>query len=143
MPTRRGSRCVPPAPGNRPTWTSGNPTAAAGLSASTRWWQASASSKPPPIAAPLIAATTGLPQVSRRRKARDSEPYFSNSTSTGSSAVWSRLASIASRSAPATKASLPEVTMAPLIAASPATRSMPRCRLSMNAWSMTFIVLPG
>jgi hypothetical protein len=32
-----------------------------------RWWQASAISRPPPSAAPLIAATTGLPSVSRRR----------------------------------------------------------------------------
>ena len=76
MPTRRGSRCVPAGPRQQTDLDLGNPTAAVGLSASTRWWQASASSKPPPIAAPLIAATTGLPQVSRRRKARDSEPYF-------------------------------------------------------------------
>ena len=37
-------------------------------STTMRWWQASAISRPPPSAAPLIAATTGLPSVSRRRR---------------------------------------------------------------------------
>ena len=49
-PTRRGRRWVPPAPGNRPSLTSGRPTRAA--AAATRKWQASASSKPPPNAVP-------------------------------------------------------------------------------------------
>ncbi len=57
-PIRRGSRCVPPAPGSSPSFTSGKPSRAAG--AAMRAWQPSASSSPPPSAAPLIAATTGL-----------------------------------------------------------------------------------
>ncbi len=57
-PTSRGRRCVPPAPGRRPSLTSGRPTRAVG--AATRKWQASANSNPPPSAAPWIAATTGF-----------------------------------------------------------------------------------
>ena len=57
-PTRRGTRCVPPAPGMMPSVTSGRPTTAPGLA--MRASQPSASSKPPPRAAPCSAATTGL-----------------------------------------------------------------------------------
>ena len=65
MPTMRGSRCVPPAPGMMPSVTSGRPTTVPG--AATRASQPSASSKPPPSAAPCSAATTGLPQSSMAR----------------------------------------------------------------------------
>ena len=78
-----------------------------------------------------------------RRSSFDSEAHFSNSTSAGRPSMLSSVDSMPIRSAPATKASLPEVTMAPWMAGSAATRSMPADRLSMNAWSMTFIVLPG
>ena len=47
------------------------------------------------------------------------------------------------RSAPATKAALPLVTMAPRIPASEATRCVQAARLSRKTWSMTFIDLPG
>ena len=57
-PIRRGRRCVPPAPGSRPSFTSGRPTRA--VAAAIRKWQASASSKPPPSAVPCSAATTGF-----------------------------------------------------------------------------------
>ena len=57
MPIRRGSRCVPPAPGTTPSVTSGKPRTAPG--AATRARQARAISKPPPSAAPLMAATAG------------------------------------------------------------------------------------
>ena len=57
-PARRVKRCVPPAPGISPSFTSGRPTLA--LAAATRQWQASASSKPPPRATPSIAATMGF-----------------------------------------------------------------------------------
>ncbi len=57
-PASRGRRCVPPAPGTMPSFTSGRPSFAA--CAAMRWWQPSAISSPPPSAAPLIAATTGF-----------------------------------------------------------------------------------
>jgi len=49
-PTARGSRCVPPAPGSRPSFTSGRPSFASFVA--TRKWQASATSRPPPSAVP-------------------------------------------------------------------------------------------
>jgi hypothetical protein len=49
-PTARGSRCVPPAPGSRPSFTSGRPSLASLVA--TRKWQASATSRPPPSAVP-------------------------------------------------------------------------------------------
>src|SRR5207245_2049329 len=49
-----------------PSFTSGWPNLA--VSAAMRTWQAMASSQPPPRANPLIAARTGLPQGSRRRR---------------------------------------------------------------------------
>src|SRR5690349_13499751 len=57
-PTSRGRRCVPPAPGMRPSLTSGRPSLAS--AAATRWWAASASSSPPPRQDPVMAAITGL-----------------------------------------------------------------------------------
>src|SRR4029079_19297462 len=38
--TRRGTRWVPPAPGNRPTFTSGRPSRVLGLAGGAREWQA-------------------------------------------------------------------------------------------------------
>ena len=61
-PTRRGRRCVPPAPGMMPSVTSGGPPTVP--AAAPRASQPSASSKPPPSAAPCSAATTGLAQAS-------------------------------------------------------------------------------
>ena len=61
-PIRRGRRWVPPAPGNRPSLTSGRPTRAPATA--TRKWQASDSSNPPPKAVPCSAATTGFGIVS-------------------------------------------------------------------------------
>ncbi len=63
-PARRVKRWVPPAPGIRPSLTSGNPTLA--VRAATRQWQANASSNPPPSAVPSIAATIGLSDASIR-----------------------------------------------------------------------------
>ncbi len=68
MPNMRTERATPPPPGSRPSVTSGKPTTAPGTSAMMRWWQASAISRPPPSAAPLMAATTGLPNVSSVRR---------------------------------------------------------------------------
>lgn len=62
MLTTRGRRCVPPAPGSRPSLTSGRPSFAP--CPSTRAVQAIATSSPPPSAAAWIAATTGLGQAS-------------------------------------------------------------------------------
>ncbi len=63
----RTLRVTPPAPGSSPSCTSGKPTTALGSSTTMRWCVARATSRPPPSAAPLIAATTGLPSVSSRR----------------------------------------------------------------------------
>ena len=49
-PISRGRRCVPPAPGTKPRFTSGRPRFAS--ASATRAWQASATSKPPPKAEP-------------------------------------------------------------------------------------------
>ena len=54
---------MPPAPGSRPSFTSGKPSFAA--CAATRAWQPSAISSPPPSAAPPIAATIGLATASK------------------------------------------------------------------------------
>ncbi len=62
MPSRRTVRTTPPPPGSRPRVTSGRPIFEPLASRAMRWWQASAISRPPPSAAPLIAATTGLPE---------------------------------------------------------------------------------
>ena len=68
IPNIRTERATPPPPGSRPSVTSGKPTTAPGTSAMIRWWQASVISRPPPSAAPLMAATTGLPSVSSLRR---------------------------------------------------------------------------
>ena len=67
-PTRRGRRCVPPAPGTRPSITSGSPIDVFGSSEATRYRHARASSVPPPRQVPWIAATTGTRQPSSRSK---------------------------------------------------------------------------
>ena len=58
MPQTRGNLCVPPAPGNMPKCTSGNPTEAEGEA--NLQCVASAVSKPPPNANPLIFDIRGL-----------------------------------------------------------------------------------
>mmetsp|Transcript_15583 Transcript_15583/g.35109 ORF Transcript_15583/g.35109 Transcript_15583/m.35109 type:complete len:230 (-) Transcript_15583:37-726(-) len=56
-PTKRGSRCVPPAPGMMPRAVSGRPRMA--LAPATRISHARASSNPPPSAAPSMTAMVG------------------------------------------------------------------------------------
>ncbi|MCY1378953.1 hypothetical protein D9M69_666270 [compost metagenome] len=58
LPTARGRRCVPPAPGMMPSLISGWPNFA--LSAAMMKSHIMASSQPPPSAKPLTAAITGL-----------------------------------------------------------------------------------
>ena len=58
LPTARGRRCVPPAPGITPILISGWPNFA--LSAAMMKSHIIASSQPPPSAKPLTAAITGL-----------------------------------------------------------------------------------
>ena len=58
LPTARGRRCVPPAPGMMPSLISGWPNCA--LSAAMMKSHIIASSQPPPSAKPLTAAITGL-----------------------------------------------------------------------------------
>mmetsp|Transcript_3313 Transcript_3313/g.8180 ORF Transcript_3313/g.8180 Transcript_3313/m.8180 type:complete len:210 (-) Transcript_3313:386-1015(-) len=62
-PTRRGSRWVPPKPGIMPSWSSGRPMRASGLS--TRALHAMATSHPPPRAMPRTAATVGFAPSSK------------------------------------------------------------------------------
>ena len=62
-PAIRGNRCVPPAPGIRPSCTSGRPTRA--LLTAMRNRQASAASSPPPRAVPCNAAMIGFGLASR------------------------------------------------------------------------------
>ncbi len=57
-PTALGRRCVPPAPGRSPSFTSGSAICAPFVA--TRKWQPSGSSSPPPIAVVCSAAMTGL-----------------------------------------------------------------------------------
>gem|GEM_PF-5894007 len=68
IPTSRGRRWVPPAAGNRPSWTSGRPSTVAGVSAAMRLSQAIANSRPPPRQVPSIAAITGTCSFDRRVK---------------------------------------------------------------------------
>ena len=58
LPTKRVSRCVPPAPGMMPRLISGWPNFA--LSAAMMMSHIIASSQPPPRAKPATAAITGL-----------------------------------------------------------------------------------
>ena len=58
MPTRRGSRCVPPAPGMIPSLISGRPSRVP--AAATRKWQPIVSSSPPPSGVPCTAAMVGF-----------------------------------------------------------------------------------
>src|SRR3982074_2577172 len=64
FPTKRGRRCVPPAPGMSPNLTSGCPNLASPVA--NRMVQAIAVSQPPPRAKPFTAAITGLPRFSMR-----------------------------------------------------------------------------
>ena len=76
-----------------------------------RWWVASVISAPPPSAAPLIAATTGLPSCSSRR--RLALTWVSHLPTSGMSSAVVLMTSL--RSAPAKKVFLAEVMMTPLM----------------------------
>ena len=108
-PIRRGRRCVPPAPGSRPSFTSGRPIRA--VASATRWWQLIASSRPPPSAMPSIAATTGLWRSSSKelRVHKDGPRIISGVPN-------SRM------SAPALKVPLPPTSTMPSTAGSAAAR---------------------
>ncbi|MQM39778.1 hypothetical protein KBTX_03810 [wastewater metagenome] len=69
-PTSRGSRWVPPPPGNSPSWTSGRPSRVWPASVQMRASQAMASSSPPPRQTPSIAATTGTRSPASRSNTR-------------------------------------------------------------------------
>ena len=111
MPTMRTERTTPPAPGSRPSCTSGKPTTALGSSTITRWWVARQISRPPPSAAPLIAATTGLPSVSSRRSCA-----LPSRTKPAISSAFSGVAVFRSlRSPPAKKVFFAEVRITPVM----------------------------
>ena len=64
LPTARGSRCVPPAPGMMPSLISGWPNFA--LSAAMTMSHIIATSQPPPSAKPATAAITGFLHLAHR-----------------------------------------------------------------------------
>lgn len=68
LPMARGRRCVPPAPGRVPIFTSGWPNLA--FSAAKTMSHIMANSQPPPKATPETAAMTGLRKVFRRSQLR-------------------------------------------------------------------------
>jgi hypothetical protein len=96
-PSIRTVRVTPPPPGSSPRVTSGRPSWTFGSSSTIRWWQASAISRPPPSAAPLIAATTGLPSVSIARRSAFIASTSANTVGASSGVAWI----IAFRSPPA------------------------------------------
>ena len=137
MPIRRGRRCVPPAPGSRPSLTSGRPILALGSSMAKRAWQASASSRPPPSVVPLRAATTGLPHFSMRRsRALSSSPNWKACSTVVIWLSWSI-------SAPTMKVGLPEVMTRPLRASSFSSRSRRVAKPPSSSGVSTFMARPG
>ncbi|EBA06756.1 hypothetical protein SSE37_02675 [Sagittula stellata E-37] len=122
FPIARGSRCVPPAPGRRPSLTSGNPKVAD--------WPATmmsaciTSSNPPPRARPFTAAISGLGNAEMACQYRSGE---ASSMSIGPI----RLSCF--RSAPAAKTSGPPVNTTQRMVsfrAKSARASMSCCRSS-------------
>ena len=143
-------RWVPPAPGKMPTFTSGSASLTSLPSATTRPWQASANSNAPPMHVPLIADTKGFPHVSSRRQRWLMRPAASNRTLTAPSGFFAfSSANIPNmplsmvRSAPPENDFLPEVTTAPRIASSVATRSMIFSISSITSMVKTFIDRSG
>jgi hypothetical protein len=100
-----------------------------------RRWQASAISRPPPSAAPLSAATTGLPSVSSRRNC-----FFMRSQPSNIEAACSGVAWMSSfKSPPAKKVFFAEVMITPAIDAFSATR---RSTVWVSElWKSSFMVL--
>ncbi len=139
MPTMlRSSICrVPPPPGNSPTWASGRPTRALALSAAMRRWQASAISSPPPNAVPLSAATKGLPPVSISRVSAW-KPIIHSNASSAPSMRWSM-----SRSPPAMKSDLADVTTTPLTLSSASALRTAAPKASIESRFITFCARPG
>ena len=119
MPTSRGSRCVPPAPGMMPSLISGSPRRVSG--AATRKWQASASSSPPPSGVPCRAATIGLPMASI---------VAMTLVSTGSRGGLPNSA----MSAPATKVRPAQAITIADTAASPPARTSTSCSAARTPW---------
>ena len=77
----------------------------------TRWWVARQISSPPPSAAPLIAATTGMPSVSSRRSWS-----LPSRTKAAISSAFSGVACLRSlRSPPAKNVFFAEVRMTPVM----------------------------
>jgi hypothetical protein len=103
----------------------------------SRAWQDSASSSPPPSALPLMAATTGLPSFSIRRR----HAFIASSSWKNVAASSGRTAIRARRSPPAKNVLLAEVKMTPRICSrSPSSRTTIARR---SAWNAAFIVLTG
>ncbi len=129
MPSRRTMRTTPPAPGSRPSVTSGRPSGIFASSSAMRWCAHRQISQPPPSAAPLIAATTGLPSVSMARSCS----FIGCATAHIASAPCSRAAISSLRSAPAKKVDFAERRITPASSLSPfsfATASASEARKS-------------
>ena len=136
-PTRRGRRCVPPAPGMSPSCTSGSASTVFGLSVAMRYANAIADSSPPPTHAPLIAATIGLPRSRRSIIACPSRDRRSAS-------VAVRSATSSSMSAPAMKLSgLPLIITTARTLSSFSSRSMSAPNSSRTARVKVFTGAPG
>ena len=148
---RRGTLCVPPAPGKMPIFTSGKPMTGLSLSAITRPWQASDNSVAPPMQVPLMALTHGLPQVSSLRNSHDMRPAISKSVRVpcwGSRSIAAsnrlRMASIMVMSAPPeNEPFFPLVNTTPFTPSSATTASMMASSSSITASVNTFMDLPG
>src|SRR5690606_23142980 len=116
-PSMRTVRMMPPPAGSRPRVTSGRPICEPRTSAAMRWWVARAISSPPPRAAPLMAATTGLPRVSSLRRAA----LISVSSSMRAWASSGPTFIMFFRSPPAKKVFLAEVSTTPVMSSFSAT----------------------
>ena len=137
-PNMRVVRTTPPAPGSRPRETSGRPISLPLASSATRKWQASAISRPPPSAAPLIAAATGLPMVSRRRKAALTRAISFSRRSASAGVAWM----IMLRSAPAKKVFFALVTMTPAMSSFSASRRSSVASSEVMKVSLRVLALP-
>ena len=98
--------------------TSGSPIFEPFASSAMRWCVARAISRPPPSAAPLIAETTGLPSVSRRRSRPLIDCDWSKTFCASAFVYFTR----SSRLPPAKKVFFAEVRTTPVIESFSASR---------------------
>jgi len=140
MPMSAGSRCVPPAPGMRPSCTSGWPSWVFLSSVAMRYVHASASSSPPPSAGPWMAAITGF--LRPRSSSRCIACCPPRASAAASAAVFT-FASI-STSAPTTKLSgLADAMTMPFTAGSFSSFANAASKSAANESRSVFTCSPG